>query len=62
MIGVYAPNCYIERRSVWEEIRNVKGLFQGHWIVCVKYKFSKFASQKELSEKKNRDEEIFIFD
>lgn len=32
--GVYALNCYIERRSVWEEIGDVRGLFHGPWAVC----------------------------
>ncbi|KAG5576279.1 hypothetical protein H5410_056413 [Solanum commersonii] len=29
--GVYAPNCYVERRLVWEEIGSIRGLIEGPW-------------------------------
>jgi len=43
---VYAPNCYIERRSIWEEIGDVRGLFQGPWVVCGDYNVSRFVTEK----------------
>lgn len=32
--GVYAPNNYVERGLVWEEIGSVRGLMEGPWILC----------------------------
>lgn len=46
--GVYAPNCYKERRLVWEEVGVVRGLVEGPWEVC-----GDFNAVRYISEKKN---------
>lgn len=44
--GVYAPNCYLERRLVWEEIGAIRGLIEGGWAVCGHFNVVRFISEK----------------
>jgi len=44
--GVYAPNCYVERRLVWEEIGSIRGLIEGPWAVCGDFKEARYVSEK----------------
>ncbi|KAH0658710.1 hypothetical protein KY289_027458 [Solanum tuberosum] len=39
--GVYAPNDYMERRLVWEELGSVRGLFEGPWALCGDFNVSR---------------------
>jgi len=44
--GVYAPNCYVERRLVWEEIGSIRGLIEGPWEVCGDFNEARYVSEK----------------
>ncbi|WMV13881.1 hypothetical protein MTR67_007266 [Solanum verrucosum] len=44
--GVYAPNCYVERRLVWEEIGSIRGLIEGPWAVCGDFNEARYVSEK----------------
>lgn len=46
--GVYAPNCYVERTKVWEEMTDVRGLMEGPWAVCGDFNTTRFISEKEM--------------
>ncbi|WMV51255.1 hypothetical protein MTR67_044640 [Solanum verrucosum] len=45
--GVYAPNCYVERRLVWEEIGSIGGLIEGPWAICGDFNVARYASEKK---------------
>ncbi|WMV46111.1 hypothetical protein MTR67_039496 [Solanum verrucosum] len=45
--GVYAPNCYKERRLVWEELSSVRGLMEGPWAMCGDFNVSRYISEKK---------------
>ncbi|CAN4078998.1 unnamed protein product [Withania somnifera] len=32
--GVYAKNCRLKRKYVWDEIGAIRSLFEGPWVVC----------------------------
>lgn len=52
--GVYAPNCYIERRAVWREIGGVRGLMEGPWAVCGDFNVTRYASEKRNCNRRTR--------
>ncbi|XP_070040904.1 uncharacterized protein [Nicotiana tomentosiformis] len=43
---VYAPNCRIERRTIWREIGAVRGLMEGPWAVCGDFNVTRYPSEK----------------
>ncbi|WMV23105.1 hypothetical protein MTR67_016490 [Solanum verrucosum] len=45
--GVYAPNCYKERRIVWEEVSAVRGLMEGPWAICGDFNVTRYISEKK---------------
>ncbi|WMV58070.1 hypothetical protein MTR67_051455 [Solanum verrucosum] len=45
-LGVYAPNCYVERRPVWEEIGSIRGLIEGPWAVCGDFNEARYVLEK----------------
>uniref|UniRef100_A0A0V0ITW5 Putative ovule protein n=1 Tax=Solanum chacoense TaxID=4108 RepID=A0A0V0ITW5_SOLCH len=47
--NVYVPNCYKERRLVWEELGSVKGLLEGSWAICGVFNVSRFHSEKRIT-------------
>ncbi|WMV46346.1 hypothetical protein MTR67_039731 [Solanum verrucosum] len=52
--GVYAPNCYIERRSVWVELGAIRGIIEGPWAVCGDFNVVRFISEKRNCERRTR--------
>lgn len=46
---VYAPNSKAERRSVWEELADVKGLMNGPWVVFGDFNVCRFYSGKRTA-------------
>uniref|UniRef100_A0A0V0HCT0 Putative ovule protein n=1 Tax=Solanum chacoense TaxID=4108 RepID=A0A0V0HCT0_SOLCH len=44
--GVYAPNCNVERREVWDELGAVRGLMEGPWVVCGDFNVCRFPTGK----------------
>lgn len=51
---VYAPNCNIEMRAVWEEIGAVRGLVEGLWDVCGDFNVTTFPFEKWNCNRKSR--------
>jgi len=45
--GVYAPNSKVERRFVWEELADIRGLMDGPWAVCGDFNVCRFPSEKK---------------
>lgn len=45
--GVYAPNCYVERRKAWKEMRDVRGPVEGPWAVCGDFNTTRHIREKE---------------
>jgi len=54
LTGVYAPNCYIERRKVWEEIADVRGLMEGPWAICGDFNTTRYVSEKRNCNRRSR--------
>ncbi|WMV41830.1 hypothetical protein MTR67_035215 [Solanum verrucosum] len=54
LTGVYAPNCYIERRKVWEEIADVRGLMEGPWAICGDFNTIRYVSEKRNCNRRSR--------
>nr|XP_016484663.1 PREDICTED: uncharacterized protein LOC107805183 [Nicotiana tabacum] len=52
--GVFAPNNYIERRIVWDEISAVRGLMEGPWAVCGDFNVTRFISEKKNCRRRTR--------
>ncbi|XP_060210641.1 uncharacterized protein LOC132637591 [Lycium barbarum] len=52
--GVYAPNNYIERRTVWEEVGAVRELMEGPWAVCGDFNVARFISEKRNFRRRRR--------
>ncbi|WMV55555.1 hypothetical protein MTR67_048940 [Solanum verrucosum] len=52
--GVYAPNCYIERRLVWEEIGSVRGLIEGPWALCGDFNVCRYISEKRICTRRTK--------
>ena len=52
---MYAPNCYVERRLVWEEIRAIRSLIEGPWAVCGDFNVLRFISEKRNCLRKTKD-------
>ncbi|KAG5622396.1 hypothetical protein H5410_007614 [Solanum commersonii] len=46
-LKVYAPNCYKERRMVWDELGSVRGLIEGPWAVCGDFNVTRYISEKK---------------
>ncbi|XP_047259929.1 uncharacterized protein LOC124892764 [Capsicum annuum] len=44
--GVYAPNCKVERKEVWDELGAVKGILEGPWAVCGNLNVCRFPTEK----------------
>ncbi|KAM3252928.1 hypothetical protein P3L10_006998 [Capsicum annuum] len=51
--GVYAPSSKVERRLVWEELADVRGLFDGPWAICGDFNVCRFPSEKRDWNKRN---------
>lgn len=45
--GVYAPNCYKERRMVWDGLGCVRGLIERPWAVCGDFNVTRYISEKK---------------
>ena len=41
------PNSKVERRVVWEELADVRGLMDGPWAVCGDFSVGRFPSVKK---------------
>lgn len=42
---VYAPNCRMEREHVWEELGDVKSLFEGPWAIRGDFNVIRFPTE-----------------
>ncbi|KAG5598653.1 hypothetical protein H5410_030023 [Solanum commersonii] len=51
--SVYAPNSQVERRLVWEELADVRGLMDGPWAICGDFNVCRFPSEKRDCSKRN---------
>lgn len=52
--GVYGPNFYIKRRSVWEELGAIRGIIKGPWAVCGDFNVVRFISERRNCERRTR--------
>lgn len=57
--GVYAPNYYIEKGEVWEEIRAVRGLMEGPWAVCGDFNVTRYTSEKRNCNSRTKGMMVF---
>lgn len=51
--SLYAPNSQMERRLVWEELADVRGLMDGPWAICGDFNICRFPSEKGDCSKRN---------
>ncbi|KAG5595642.1 hypothetical protein H5410_036874 [Solanum commersonii] len=51
--GVYAPNCNVERREVWDELGAVRGLMEGPWAVCEDFNVCRFPTERRNCQMKS---------
>ncbi|KAF3625895.1 putative mannosyl-oligosaccharide 1,2-alpha-mannosidase MNS3-like [Capsicum annuum] len=52
--GVYAPNCYKERRIVWDELSSVRGLMEGPWAICGDFNVTRYIFEKKNGTNRTR--------
>lgn len=44
---VYAPNCYKERKMVWEELGFLRGMMEGSWAICLDLNVARYITEKK---------------
>lgn len=51
---VYAPNCYKEKRTVWDELSSVRGLMEGPWAICGDFDVTRYIFEKKNGTNRTR--------